>query len=560
MAERQRVSVVILTKNEEPRIARCLKSVRWADEVVIVDGESTDRTVEICEQYGARVISHRFEGSFAQERNLGLQHARGEWVLQIDADDVVTDDFRQQVERLLAKTPADAAFKFRRKSCLLGKFMRYGGWYHYLPNLVRRDAVHYVGDVHERPVVQGTIGTLEADIEHHPCEDLAAFISRHNRYTSLQARELHKFGPRFSRRILAWQLVHKPWKTFWKTYVKKQGFREGWHGLFFAYLYAWIELLKWAKYWELRQRSHTASLPPTAPAPLVKRALFSVYLVLQAAARACGGMRVRPLRKLSRSLYTRLRCEKPVQIRCNGLRWVVDTRDEYFTLSLIVEGWHEPYESAFLSQWLRAGMTVLDVGAHVGWYTLLAARQVGSTGRVIAFEPDPWNFTLLTQNITANRYDNVETTQRAVADRGGDVQLLRDEHNYGGHRLALRSEAVGALTVQAIALDDWYAAHGGTVDLIKMDIEGAELLAWQGMRRLLHDNRQVRLMMEFCPEALRRCGTEPQALVEAWDAEGFIPHWLNGQAMRLEPVNLEDLLAICQRGDGHTNVFLLQGE
>ncbi|MBI4343600.1 MAG: glycosyltransferase [Candidatus Omnitrophica bacterium] len=251
VSPRARLSVVILTKNEEARIGRCLQSVAWADELVVVDGLSTDRTVELCRQAGARVVSHAFEGSFAQERNLGLEAAGGEWVLQIDADDVVTPAFRAAVERLLTAPQPHDAFKFRRKSYLMGRFMRHGGWYHYLPNLVRRGAVRYVGQVHERPVVRGSIGVLEADIEHHPCDDLAAFISRHNRYTSLQAQEMRRELPRLSARRLAWTMARRPWKTFWKSYVRKQGFREGVHGLLFAAIYAWIELVKWAKYWEL---------------------------------------------------------------------------------------------------------------------------------------------------------------------------------------------------------------------------------------------------------------------------------------------------------------------
>ena len=256
------LSVVILTKNEEARILRCLASIAWVEDIVVVDGLSTDRTVALCEQFGARVISHAFEGSFAQERNLGLEAARSEWVLQIDADDVVTPAFRQAVEGLLAAAPLEHAFKFRRKSVLMGRFMRYGGWYHYLPNLVRRQTVRYVGDVHERPVVPGSIGRLEADIEHYPCEDLAQFIARHNRYTGLQARELAAAATQGPAQAL-WQ---RPWKTFWKTYVKKQGFREGWHGFFFAYLYATIELLKWAKCWEAQQASReTASIRSGEP-------------------------------------------------------------------------------------------------------------------------------------------------------------------------------------------------------------------------------------------------------------------------------------------------------
>lgn len=250
MSDRARLSVVVLTKNEEARIARCLESVRWADELIIVDGMSTDRTVEICQQFGARVISHPFEGSFAQERNLGLQHATGDWVLQIDADDVVTEAFRQAVHQLLSTPQPYDAFKFRRKSYLLGKWMRYGGWYHYLPNLVRREAVSYEGAVHERPIVRGPVGVLEVDIEHHPCGDLASFLDRHNRYTTLLAGELARQPHRLTQRAISLQLIRRPWKTFWKSYVKKQGFREGLHGLVFSIFFAGVELIKWAKYWE----------------------------------------------------------------------------------------------------------------------------------------------------------------------------------------------------------------------------------------------------------------------------------------------------------------------
>lgn len=277
MAARERLSVVVLTKNEEARIRRCLDSVRWADEVVVVDGMSTDRTVEICESLGARVIRHPFEGSFAQERNLGLEQATGDWVLQIDADDVVTPSFRTAVERLLSSPQPFDVFKFRRKSYLLGRFMRYGGWYHYLPNLVRREAVRYEGRVHERPIVRGAIGLLEADVEHHPCEDLTAFLSRHNRYTSIQAEELLRQPGQDPAAAINRNLVRRPLKTFWKSYVKKQGFRDGLHGLVFALFFAGVELIKWAKCWErslVASQGNSPSPHSPSPHPLVTAPRF----------------------------------------------------------------------------------------------------------------------------------------------------------------------------------------------------------------------------------------------------------------------------------------------
>lgn len=266
MGERAKLSVAVLTKNEEARLARCLESVRWADELVVVDGLSTDRTVEIAQRFGARVILHPFEGSFATERNLGQAHATGDWVLHLDADDVVTPEFHAAVDRLLAHPQPHAAFKFRRKSYLLGRFMRYGGWHHYLPNLVRRDAVRYEGLVHERPVVHGSMGRLEADVEHHPCEDLRGFLDRHNRYTSLTAQELAAtLGP-MDEHAMRSTLLRKPWKTFWKTYVKKQGFREGMHGLVFSLFFAGVELIKWAKCWEVSRPQEPSLAIPAAQA------------------------------------------------------------------------------------------------------------------------------------------------------------------------------------------------------------------------------------------------------------------------------------------------------
>ncbi len=212
---------------------------------------------------GARVVSHAFEGSFAQERNLGMAHARHKWVLQLDADDVVTPGFRDAVARALAASPPHEAFKFRRKSYLMGRFMRHGGWYHEIPNLVRRETVRYEGLVHERPVIQGTIGRLDADVEHHPCNDLTAFLDRHNRYSTLKAQELAERGERLTDAQWRARLIRKPWKTFWKTYVKKQGFREGMHGLVFSLYFAGVELIRWAKVWE-------RSLPPREMAPFAE--------------------------------------------------------------------------------------------------------------------------------------------------------------------------------------------------------------------------------------------------------------------------------------------------
>jgi len=251
MSDRQRLSVVILTKNEEVKIARCLESVRFADEVIAVDGMSQDRTVEICKAYGAKVISHPFSGSFGEERNLGTDAASGEWIIQLDADDVVSDELREAIMKVLTNGSPHAAFEIRRMNNFLGHWMMRGGWYHYYPHLYRRSACRFEGRVHHLLKVTGTTGRLEAAVLHYPFTSLEQFVARQNRYTSLEAQEILDNQGVLNPRFVRYQLTWRPFKLFWKSYVKKQGFREGWYGLVFAILYAWVHFLKWAKYWEL---------------------------------------------------------------------------------------------------------------------------------------------------------------------------------------------------------------------------------------------------------------------------------------------------------------------
>lgn len=263
-SRRMPVTAVILTKDEEGRIGRCLEHLRWVKEVVVVDGESRDQTTAIAVRYGARVIPHAFSGSFAQERNFGAQQATGEWILQLDADDVVTDQFRQQLEALFARPPQHDAYKFERRSVLLGRSMRYGGWRHYIPNLYRKGRAQFVGLVHERLEGADGVGTLTAPVEHHAIESLAPYVDKQNRYTTLAAKELLETRGVIPLRDVRYQLTRKPLKVFWKSYIKKQGFREGMHGLVLAVLYAWVHFLTWAKYWELAYASDDRGEQPDA--------------------------------------------------------------------------------------------------------------------------------------------------------------------------------------------------------------------------------------------------------------------------------------------------------
>lgn len=247
---RQTISAVILTKNEAGRIRSCLQALRWVDEMIVVDGESTDGTPDICREHGAKVVTHRFSGDFGQERNVGTEHATKDWTLQLDADDLVTDEFCRAADAILRRGSPHAAYRFRRTNCFLGRWMRHGGWDHYSLHFFRRGKARYQGRVHHDLLVDGTIGVLNAPVEHYPFDSLEQFLDRQNRYSSLEAQELFDREGPVPEATLRYHIMRRPLKLFWKVYVKKRAFLDGMHGLIFTGLFSFVYFLKWAKYWE----------------------------------------------------------------------------------------------------------------------------------------------------------------------------------------------------------------------------------------------------------------------------------------------------------------------
>jgi glycosyltransferase involved in cell wall biosynthesis len=247
----KKVTVLILTKNEEPRIRRCLDSVRWADEIVVVDGYSTDKTVDICREYGVKLIQHRFDGGFDTDCNMGIDNSSGDWILKLDADEVVSQGLRDDIERIVKDDKGFSAFKFRRKNFFLNHFMRYGGWYHYSLHLFKRQRARYKGHIHETLVVDGKVGTIEGAVEHYPFESLSQFIERHNHYSDIEAKKILDTEGIVDKRIIRYNMTIKPLKRFFKFYIKKKGFLDGKYGLIFSVLYGWVHFLNWAKYWEI---------------------------------------------------------------------------------------------------------------------------------------------------------------------------------------------------------------------------------------------------------------------------------------------------------------------
>lgn len=252
--KRSSISAVVITFNEEENIRRCLESIKWADEIVVVDGGSQDRTVEIAKEFGAKIVTHKFEGDFGLERNIGNQNATGDWILALDADEEIPQEGRRAIEEILENGSRYSAYNVLRNQYFLGHFMRHGGRQHRIINFYKNGKAHFEGRVHHLVKVAGEIKDADFAINHYPFSSISQFIQKHNRYTSYEAEEMFDTHGRGILPEVRYNLTWKPLKIFFKTYIKKKGYKDGIDGLVFCILFSWSYFLRWAKYWEVCEK------------------------------------------------------------------------------------------------------------------------------------------------------------------------------------------------------------------------------------------------------------------------------------------------------------------
>jgi len=243
------VSVAVIALDEEERLRACLESVAWADEVVVIDSGSGDKTVPIAREFTDRVLFHAWEGYGAQ-KNFALAQCHGDWILSLDADERVSEPLRAEIDATLAAGPAEIGFRIPRQNFFQGAWVRHGGWYPDLQlRLFRRGRGTFTGSaVHESVRVDGPVGRLKAPLVHQSYGGVADFVARANRYSELAARELAGTGRGGS---LADLLLRPSWR-FLSMYVLRAGFLDGWRGFILAVLYAHYVFLRAAKVRELR--------------------------------------------------------------------------------------------------------------------------------------------------------------------------------------------------------------------------------------------------------------------------------------------------------------------
>jgi len=245
-----RISVTIIAWNEEDRLRACLESITWADEIIVVDSESTDKTVQVARDFTDRIWVRPWPG-FAAQKNFALDQATGEWVLSLDADERVTPELQERIRTIVRTDGSAHGYRIPRRNLFWGAWVRHGGLYpDYQLRLFRRGAGRFVESaVHESVVVKGRVETVAEPLLHHSYRGLDDFVTRSNRYSALAAAEIIKRGGR----IHLADLALRPLGRFVSMYLLRRGFLDGWRGFVLAVLYANYVFLRMAKAWEARR-------------------------------------------------------------------------------------------------------------------------------------------------------------------------------------------------------------------------------------------------------------------------------------------------------------------
>jgi (heptosyl)LPS beta-1,4-glucosyltransferase len=244
-----RISATIIVRNEERNIAEVCETVAWADEIIIVDSDSTDRTVEIARNYTDKIFNRPFRG-YKDKHEFADSQTTGDWIFWIDADERVTSELRDTIENAKRRDPATLpdGFRIARRTNYLGRWIRHSGWYpDYQMRLYRKAASYWDGvSPHETARVRGQVERLPGEFLHYTKRDLSEHHRVLDEYTTLAA----EYHLQKNRRVSGIQLFVISVAAFIRTYLIKQGFRDGVPGLIIAIFTAYSVFLKYAKIWE----------------------------------------------------------------------------------------------------------------------------------------------------------------------------------------------------------------------------------------------------------------------------------------------------------------------
>jgi FkbM family methyltransferase len=268
----------------------------------------------------------------------------------------------------------------------------------------------------------------------------------------------------------------------------------------------------------------------------MRRLIFSVY---RRCVRRAVGYGLNEIRLIRSSHEWMLRHLHPPSVTVFGQTIYLDPAD---SLNLSIHGVFEPRETDLAMRLVKEGDVVVDIGANIGYYTLLFAGRVGAQGRVYAFEPHPGNVALLRRTLHDSSYRHVVVEEKAVSKATGPAHLYESQEGSVDHRILEHATKGPALAIDAVSLDDYFPP-GTHINFIKMDIQGAEGWAVQGMQRVLEDNRRITILTEFEPWGLERSGIGAQGFLGLMGQHGFAVYDVNGPNGTSVPVTAAALCA-----------------
>ncbi|MBN1189230.1 MAG: FkbM family methyltransferase [Dehalococcoidales bacterium] len=285
---------------------------------------------------------------------------------------------------------------------------------------------------------------------------------------------------------------------------------------------------------------------------MLKKYLRYIY---RKAVRLLGGGRfgtIYPVRVVHSFMSKQL---KPAFVEIDSNKIYLDPKD---SLGLSFSRNYEPFETDLIKKEIKRGDVLLDIGANIGYYTLIFARSAGEEGRVFAFEPEPSNFSLLKKNVEANGYKNVELVQKAVSNETGKSRLFLSRGRSVDHRIFDPQDGRRQIDIEVTRLDDYFKDYSGKIDFIKIDVQGAEGAVIEGMPAILK-NHPVKIAMEFNPYILRASGVDPEKCLQILTGYGFTFFEIQEHKKEAAMVSASELLLrYTYSKRNHTNLLCLK--
>lgn len=248
-----KISAALATYNEEENILDCIESLKqFAQEIVVVDGSSEDRTVQIAEKSGAKVIKTSNKPMFHINKNMAIDNCKGDWIFLIDADERVSKELSNEIKETVSKNPAESGFWVPRANWFLGGFLKKGGAY---PDSVIRLFKRHKGrlpelSVHEQVKIDGKVGSLKCDILHYADPNFSRYLMRADRYTQETAKNIAQKNPGKSTATLLYYSLLKPTFIFLKIYFRHKGYKDGFRGFIWAFFSAFHYFFAYVKYFK----------------------------------------------------------------------------------------------------------------------------------------------------------------------------------------------------------------------------------------------------------------------------------------------------------------------